>query len=434
MSSFRILFIVALLVAIALAAPAPTRRRNLQKRSFKVPRQLNTAHPTGPNGLAAMRKVFRKYNFQVREDFMSSEGLIGQTKVSKSDNATEGKASATAANQTGTVVAAPEQNAALFLSPVEIGGQTLNLDFDSGSSDLWVFSTELPKQAIAQHTAFDANKSTTFKMTQGAQFKISYGDGSGAAGVVGTDKVTIGGVTVENQTVELATAVSQSFVQDANTDGLVGLAFSQLNTVNDGTKKTPAKTFFDNVMNDLDMPVFTADLDPDGTGVYEFGKIDATKFEGAMTWVPVKAASGFWQFPSAKFAIGDKVFENPQASDAIADTGTSLLLVDQQVADAYYSQVRGAQLNAQVGGFIYPCQSKLPDLSVAIGDTHMAKIPGNQITFAAVDKANTTCFGGVQGNQGAGLQIFGDTMFKAQFVAFNGGNQSLGFGQKPLVK
>lgn len=295
-----------------------------------------------------------------------------------------------------------------------------------------MFSTELPAQSIGRHTAFDATKSKSFKKVEGSQFKISYGDGSGAAGTVGTDTVTIGGVKVEAQTIELATAVSQSFVEDTNTDGLVGLAFSSLNTVNDGTKKTPAKTFFDNVMNDLDLPIFTADLDPDGTGVYEFGKIDATKFEGEMTWIPVKADTGFWQFPSTKFAIGDQQFENPQGSDAIADTGTSLLLVDQAVAEAYYSQVKGAQLNAQVGGFIYPCAAELPDLSVAIGDSYMAKIPGSAVTFATVDKANTTCFGGVQGNQGAGLQIFGDTMFKAQFVAFNGGNQSLGFGEKPV--
>ena len=65
---------------------------------------------------------------------------------------------------------------------------------------------------------------------QGAQFSISYGDGSGAAGTVGTDVVTIGGVSVQNQAVELANKVSQSFVQDVNTDGLVGLAFSKLNT------------------------------------------------------------------------------------------------------------------------------------------------------------------------------------------------------------
>ncbi|CAO2654839.1 Nn.00g115720.m01.CDS01 [Neocucurbitaria sp. VM-36] len=433
MPSLRIFFLVALLVAVVLAVPTPARKRGLQKRSFKVPRQLNTAHPTGPNGPAAMRKVFRKYNFEVKADFTVKEGFIGLSKESPKQNSSTTSAAADK-NQTGTVAANPEQNAALFLSPVDIGGQKLNLDFDSGSSDLWTFSTELSAQTIGQHAAFDASKSTSFKTMTGAQWKISYGDGSGAAGTVGTDVVTIGGVKVENQTVQLANQVSRSFVEDTNTDGLVGLAFSTLNTVNDGVKKTPQKTFFDNVMNDLDLPVFTADLDPDGTGVYEFGKIDTTKFEGDLTWIPVKAETGFWQFASTKFAIGNQTFENPQGSDAIADTGTSLLLVDQQVADAYYQQVQGAQLNAQVGGYIYPCAATLPDVSVAIGDSYMAKIPGNQITFANVDDANTTCFGGLQGNQGAGLQIFGDTMFKAQFVAFNGGNQSLGFGQKPLAQ
>ena len=184
-------------------------------------------------------------------------------------------------------------------------------------------------------------------------------------------------------------------------------------------------------MNNLDMPVFVADLDPDGTGVYEFGKIDATKFEGDMTWIPVNASSGFWQFPSTKFAIDGKEQQNTAPTQAIADTGTSLLLVDQNVADAYYAKVQGAQNNAQVGGYIYPCSAKLPDMAVAIGDNYMANIPGNQITFATVDRANTTCFGGVQGNMGAGLQIYGDVMFRAQIVAFNGGNQSLGFGAKP---
>jgi hypothetical protein len=88
--------------------------------------------------MLAMRKVFRKYNFQVREEFMSREGLIGQTKASnKNGSSSQGSAAAAAdKNQTGTVMATPEQNAALFLSPVTIGGQTLNLDFDSGSSDL----------------------------------------------------------------------------------------------------------------------------------------------------------------------------------------------------------------------------------------------------------------------------------------------------------
>lgn len=297
-----------------------------------------------------------------------------------------------------------------------------------------MFSTELSQASIGQHAAFDASKSPTFKKTQGGQWKISYGDGSGAAGTVGTDTVTIGGVKVEGQTIELANQVSQSFIQDTNTDGLVGLAFSRLNTVHTDTVKTPAKTFFENVMPSLDKPVFTADLDPDGTGVYEFGRIDTTKFSGQMTWIPINSSTGFWQFPSTKFAVGNQTFSNPQASNAIADTGTSLLLVDQPVADAYYAQVPGAQLNAQVGGFVYPCNATLPDMSVAIGDTYMARIPGDMITFAKVEsaagEANEMCFGGVQGNRGAGRQVFGDTLFKAHFVAFDGGRLRVGVGEK----
>jgi hypothetical protein len=134
MPSFRLFLLLALLAAIVLAVPAPVRKRNIQKRSFKVPRQLNKAHPTGPNGPAAMRKVFRKYNFKVKEDFMVREGFIGQSKQSEQQNTTSNAAAG--GNTTGSVAANPEDNAALFLSPVDVGGQTLNLDFDSGSSDL----------------------------------------------------------------------------------------------------------------------------------------------------------------------------------------------------------------------------------------------------------------------------------------------------------
>lgn len=376
-----------------------------------------------------MVKAYKKFGW----------GMIGNKhKKPKPKAATNGTATSTTnpitpnatQDETGEVTATPEQNAALFLSPVKIGGQTLNMDFDTGSSDLWVFSTSLSAAERAGHTIFDPTKSSTFSAVANAKFSISYGDGSGAAGTVGTDVVNIGGATVTSQAVEVATAVSQSFVADTATDGLVGLAFSVLNTVTIGNVKTPQKTFFDNVMGDLDEPVFTANLKNDTTGTYEFGKIDTTQFTGALSWTPVDAATGFWQFNSTSFAINGKTQQNANASPAIADTGTSLLLVDDAVATAYYAQVQGATLDQNQGGFTYPCTATLPDLSVAIGANYMATIPGDQITFATTDATGTTCFGGVQSNGGANLQIYGDTMFKAQFVAFNGGNQSLGLAPK----
>lgn len=182
-------------------------------------------------------------------------------------------------------------------------------------------------------------------------------------------------------------------------------------------------------MPSLKKPVFSVDLRNDNKGSYEFGAIDLTKVKGGkLATIPVDAETGFWQFASTSFTVGGEKHQNPSASPAIADTGTSLLVVDDNVAQAYYSKVQGAQNDANAGGFTFPCDAKLPDLSVAMGDSYQAVIPGSEITFANVDQQ--TCFGAVQGNGGQGLQIFGDTMFKAQYVVFDGGNKALHVGPK----
>jgi hypothetical protein len=347
----------------------------------------------------------------------------------------KGKAAAAAASNTtssatnttagsGVVAATPEQGDVEYLAPISIGGQTMVMDFDSGSSDLWVFNTQLSTASQTGHTNFNPQKSTSFKLMQGASFTISYGDGSGAAGNVGTDTVNIGGATVTSQAIELATAVSTSFVQDTNSNGLVGLAFSKLNTV----KPTAQKTFFDNAMPNLAMPVFTADLRKAAAGAYTFGAIDSTKFNGSLSWAAVNTTNGFWQFSSTKFQVGTGAAMAVSGGQAIADTGTTLMLANAAIVNAYYSQVTGAVNNATVGGVTFPCNAVLPDLMVDVGGNYMAKVRGDDINFAAVDATGASCFGGLQAIQ-SDLQIYGDIMFKSQFVAFNGGNNSIGMAE-----
>ncbi|KAM4066225.1 eukaryotic aspartyl protease [Hirsutella rhossiliensis] len=285
-----------------------------------------------------------------------------------------------------------------------IGGQMINLDFDTGSSDLWVFNTQLPQQSTVNHRLYDPAKSRTFSAMQGSQFLIQYGDGSGAKG----------------NPVQLATAVTGQFVQDQNNDGLMGLAFSKLNTV----KPQKQMTFFDTIKSSLAMPVFTADLRKNATGVYTFGSIDQSKFQGQLTSIPVNTSMGFWQFSSEKFAVngGQQQAATP-GGQAIADTGTTLILADAKIVNGYYQQVQGAQNNSQMGGFTVPCNAKLPDLDLDVGGNYMARVTGDNINFAPV--GNGQCFGGVQAAPAGTMGIYGDIFFKSQFVVFNGGNNTL---------
>lgn len=132
----------------------------------------------------------------------------------------------------------------------------------------WVFSTLTPSSESTGHTLYNPNDGTS-SLKSGYTWDISYGDGSGAAGTVYADKVVVGAVTATSQAVEAATSVSSEFTQDTANDGLLGLAFSSINTV----EPVAQTTFFDTVKSSLASPLFTADLKHDAPGYYDFGLV-----------------------------------------------------------------------------------------------------------------------------------------------------------------
>ncbi|TKX19808.1 eukaryotic aspartyl protease-like protein 3 [Elsinoe australis] len=327
--------------------------------------------------------------------------------------------SGTGTGEVGEATTSPESNGACYLTPVQIGGQTLNMNLDTGSADLWVFD------AASQNKGFNKGQSKSFKPLSGYSFKIGYGDGSSASGSVGTDTVSIGNAVVQNQAVELATTASAQFTSDTKTDGLVGLGFSNVNSVSPKQQKT----FFDNVKEQLASPLFTVTLNEEGAGEYEFGTLDSSKYTGEIHYAPVNSARGYWQFESTSFQVNGKTIQNSNPTAAIADTGTSLCLVDTNVAQAYYAQVQGSQYDEEQGGYVYPCNAQLPTFGVALGSTgYYVTIPSNQITYAQAGQG--TCFGGIQPNQGQGIQIFGDALLKEHFVVFDGNGPRVGFADR----
>ncbi|KAJ5977928.1 hypothetical protein N7501_001270 [Penicillium viridicatum] len=323
-----------------------------------------------------------------------------------------------AAAVSGSAITTPEDNDVEYLTPVKVGDTTLNLDFDTGSADLWVFSSELPSSEQTGHDVYKVGGSG--KKLAGASWSISYGDGSGASGDVYKDTVVVGGVKATGQAVEAAKKISQQFVQDKSNDGLLGLAFSSINTVS----PNPQTTFFDTVKDSLDKPLFAVTLKHGAPGSFDFGYIDHEKFTGSVAYTDVDDSQGFWSFTADSHKIGSGSAGGPITG--IADTGTTLLLLPDSVVSAYYRKVTGAQNSETQGGYVFPCSADLPDFTVTIGD-YDAVVPGKHIKYAPVGAGSSSCFGGIQSNSGLGFSIFGDIFLKSQYVVFDSEGPRLGF-------
>lgn len=324
-----------------------------------------------------------------------------------------------ASSGSGTVVTSPEENDIEYLTPVDVGGTTLHLDFDTGSADLWVFSSELPKSEQSGHDIYKPSGNAS--KIEGASWQISYGDGSGASGDVYKDTVTVGGVTAQGQAVEAASKISQQFTEDKNNDGLLGLAFSSINTVS----PKPQTTFFDTVKGQLDSPLFAVTLKYHAPGSYDFGYIDKKKFTGELAYADVDNSKGFWQFTADGYSVG-KGEAKKSPITAIADTGTTLVMLDDEIVSDYYKQVDGAKNDASAGGYVFDCSTELPEFTIAIGD-YKAVIPGKHINYAPLQSGSSTCVGGIQSNSGLGLSILGDVFLKSQYVVFDSQGPRLGF-------
>ena len=355
--------------------------------------------------------------------------------------------------ETGEVTAEDQQNDSEYLCPVTIGtpGKTFNLDFDTGSADLWVnrpptskaptrlilhttqvWSTELPSSVTSSakgHTLFDPKKSSTFHATTSSSWKISYGDNSSASGTVGTDNIVLGGLVVKNQAIELAKSLSTEFQQDTS-DGLLGLAWGSINTVTPHSVATPVENMIAQEDIPKEMELFTAHLgswrdvsDPgnEGESFYTFGFIDAATLSAAgvtesdIYYTPVDNSQGFWQFPSTSATVDGTSI--PRASNtAIADTGTTLCLVHDVTCKAIYAAVPGAKYDSSQQGWIFPSSTtaeQLPTVTFAVGDRQFA-VQKEALGFA--DAGSGFVYGGIQSRGDMTFDILGDVWLKGVYA------------------
>lgn len=138
-------------------------------------------------------------------------------------------------------------------------------------------------------------------------------------------------------------------------------------------------------------------------------------------------------FTAAGSQVGNGQVD-PTPITGIADTGTALLFLPDNVVEEYYQGVQGARYNTRVGGVTFPCSSaaSLPPLSIIIANSAVT-IPPAYMNQGPTKPNGTTCIGSLQSSINLGLNIFGDVFLKACYVVFDAGNMQLGFASKNLT-
>ncbi|KAG0140569.1 hypothetical protein CROQUDRAFT_53026 [Cronartium quercuum f. sp. fusiforme G11] len=387
-----------------------------------VPTVFNaTRTASHATGAAAYAKAARRYGFETKTFAATTKGLVLAIKADGTKH---------------QVPAESLQHDLEYVVPVTVGtpGIQLMLDFDTGSSDMWVWSSILKagQSTASGHNVYDPAKSSTSKKIHGSSWHISYGDGSSASGVVYEDDIKIGDLTCEKQGVEVADKLSSSFLNSQGSDGLLGLAWPQINTAKP-QQKTPMQNFMEK--NITEKGVFTACLrhDKEGKGFYSFGTVlagEAGVKEESIEYTPIDNSKGFWEFPSEKAVIGSQTVDL-KSNTAIADTGTTLALVADEVVDALYKAIPGAKLDNQMGGYVFPENAKVPDVQIAVADK-MYTIYGKDLGYG--EPTNGMVFGGIQSRGNNPFDILGDTFLKSVYVVFDQKNVQIGFAQRKSSK
>jgi saccharopepsin len=215
---------------------------------------------------------------------------------------------------------------ALDFSEIGVGtpAQTFKVVMDTGSSNLWVPSSQCTSIACYLHQKYDHDSSSSYKKN-GSTFEIQYGSGA-VSGFISQDTVTLGDLTIKDQLLAEVTNEPGLAFAFGRFDGILGLGYD---TISVNKIPPPFYSLVDQKL--LDEPVFAFYLgDASETSEAVFGGIDESHYTGKITTIPLRRKA-YWEVTLDSLTFGGETADMDMG--AILDTGTSLLALPSTIAE-----------------------------------------------------------------------------------------------------
>ncbi|KAJ6115822.1 hypothetical protein N7523_006239 [Penicillium sp. IBT 18751x] len=314
---------------------------------------------------------------------------------------------------------------AQYFSEISLGTppQTFKVVLDTGSSNLWVPSSECSSIACYLHTKYDSSASSTYKKN-GTEFSIQYGSGS-LSGFVSQDNLQIGDMKVTKQDFAEATSEPGLAFAFGRFDGILGLGYDTISV----NKMVPP---FYNMINQglLDEPKFAfylGDANKDGdNSEATFGGVDKSHYTGEMINIPLRRKA-YWEVDFDAIALGDNVAEL-EDTGVILDTGTSLIALPSTMAELLNKEIGATK--GFTGQYTVDCAARdsLPDLTLTLS--------GHNFTITSYDyilEVQGSCissFMGMDFPEPVGpLAILGDSFLRKWYSVYDLGNNAVGLAK-----
>jgi len=259
----------------------------------------------------------------------------------------------------GTVQETLDNEDTLYFANVTLGtpGQTLRLDIDTGSSDIWTNSAtsdlcQQDRTECAQSGTYSANDSSTYTFVN-SDFVIKYADGSFAQGDYGKDTLRIGGTSISG--VQFGIGYNSTSSQ-----GILGVGYEANEAITSVTGKSyknlPSLLASQGKISSAAYSLWLNDLDAN-TGSILFGGVDTEKYHGELATVPIiKEQDAYQEFIiglSSLTAAGQSIFKDSPIP-VLLDSGSSLSYLPDSIAQSLYTVFK-ATYDSQAQAAVVSC-------------------------------------------------------------------------------
>jgi len=314
---------------------------------------------------------------------------------------------------------------AQYFSDITIGTppQEFKVVLDTGSSNLWVPSSECGSIACYLHTKYDSSSSSTYKKN-GSSFEIRYGSGE-LSGFVSQDTMTIGDLKIKDQVFAEATEEPGLAFAFGRFDGILGLGYDTISV------NGIVPPFYEMINQGLlDEPVFAFYLgdtaDGDGESEAIFGGINKDHYTGKLTEIPLRRKA-YWEVDLDAITFGDSTAELDNTG-VILDTGTSLIALPTTLAELLNKEI-GAKKGYN-GQYTIECDKRdsLPDASFTLSGYNFTIGPYDYIL--EVQGSCISSFMGMDIPEPAGpLAILGDAFLRKWYSVYDLGKNSVSLAE-----